>query len=155
MKKFKFSLLPVLKVKRTLKKQKEAEFAAACAALEALLAEERKLETELEARLTDYGKALQMGITAQEIVWHDHYVSYLKTKILELQPRIRAAEEKKEAVREELVLLMRETDTLEKLEREQYQEYLSELQKEDEKVLGDIMSFGSAEKLKESESETA
>lgn len=155
MKKFKFSLLPVLKVKRTLKKQKEAEFAAACAALELLLDEERRMEAELARRLGDYGNALQTGVTAQEIAWHDHYVAYLKGKILALQPRIRAAEEKKEAVREQLVVLMRETDTLEKLEQEQYQEYLSELQKEEEKVLGDMMSFGSAEKLKEVEDETA
>lgn len=151
MKKFKFSLLPVLKVKRTQKKQKETEFAAACAALELLLDEERRLETELERRLGDYGKALQSGVTAQEIVWHDHYVAYLKGKILALQPRIRAAQEKKEAVRAQLVVLMRETDTLEKLEQEQYQEYLSELQKEEEKVLGDMMSFDSAAKRKEDE----
>lgn len=155
MKKFKFSLLPVLKVKRTLKKQKEAEFAAASAALELLLDEERRLETELEHKLREYGTALQTGVTAREIVWHDHYVDYLKGKILALRPQIRAAEEKKEAVRGALVVLMQETDTLEKLEQEQYQEYLSELQKEEEKVLGDMMSFDSAEKLKEAEDETA
>ncbi len=143
MKKFSFTLQSVLKTKKVFEKQKKSEFSEVCAELDALLSQRFLLEGELEESIAAYGKTMRAGITAAQMAWYDQYVDYLNKRIRQLEPVIRTAEGKKEAVREQLVSLVRETDTLEKIEKEQYRVYLGELAKDEEKVLGDIMSYQS------------
>lgn len=144
MKKFKFSLLPLLKTRRVFKKQKEAEFALSCAELERLLSEKKRLEDELEARGAEYALAVARTMTARRLLWYSNYFEYMRQEIAGMAPTVKAAEEKKEALRNELVALVREVETLEKLEREQYRDYLREAAKDEEKVLGDLMNYDSA-----------
>ncbi len=146
MKKFRFALQAVLKVKNVLRKQKQSEFSEACAALERLHAEKRRLEDGLRQCAEEYGRAIEAKMTAPQVSWYDNYSEFLKSSIAQLEPPIKAAQAKADALRTELIALMRETDTLEKLKDEQHREYLRESQKDEEKMLGDIMSYGSAVK---------
>lgn len=49
----------------------------------------------------------------------------------------------KDALREQLITMTREVDALERL-KEQYRRYLCEAAKEEEKMLGDLMSYESS-----------
>ena len=151
MKKFTFSLQTVLKAKQIFKKQKQAEYAQACAELEKLFSIKRSLEEELEKCADEYAAAMESATTGQRIAWYYDYTGFIREKLLRLETLIRDAREKKDALREQLVTMTREADALGKLKEEQYRGYLYETAKEEEKVLGDLMSYERSAKNSESE----
>ena len=94
---------------------------------------------------------MESATTGQRIAWYYDYTGFIREKLLRLETLIRDAREKKDALREQLVTMTREADALGKLKEEQYREYLYETAKEEEKVLGDLMSYERSAKNSESE----
>lgn len=144
MKKFTFSLQTVLRIREIFKKQKQTEYSQTCAELEKLFSIKESLEAELEKCTHEYGTAMQSAMTGLRIAWYYDYTGFLKENILSLEAPIRDVQTKKDALREQLITMTREVDALERLKKEQYRRYLCEAAKEEEKMLGDLMSYESS-----------
>ena len=141
MKKFSFSLQPLLKVKRIQEKQKKAELAEILNRLDELHARERDHVKQLEDSNVRYEKEMRRGMPLPRMAWYTNYADYLGTQLKTLRISIDEAQQKKEAKQAKLVSLMKEIKTIENLREEQYRAHLNEIAKEDEKVLGDLISY--------------
>ena len=142
MKKFIFTLQPLYNYKQTVEKLQKAELKKAQQALRELLDEEQRLlmayaenERSLERALrenTDVGQALTE---------HDAYFRFLRDALTEIRERIVKAEELVRKCQELLIITMKELKTYKKLRDEQYADYLKEVQAEEDKEMGDFVSF--------------
>ena len=142
MKKFKFSLQPLFEYKQTLERIQKADLKRAQQHLKELREEERRI---LQA-IADNEKSLKLALRRGEnvgaaLVEHDAYFRYLRDSLKELRLRIVKAEKVRDECQDKLVLTMREIKTYKKLRDEQYQVYLKEVQSEEDKEIGDLVSF--------------
>jgi len=142
LKKFKFSLQPLFEYKQTLERIQKADLKRAQQHLKELREEERRI---LQA-IADNEKSLKLALRRGEnvgaaLVEHDAYFRYLRDSLKELRLRIVKAEKVRDECQDKLVLTMREIKTYKKLRDEQYQVYLKEVQSEEDKEIGDLVSF--------------
>jgi flagellar FliJ protein len=141
MKKFTFSLQPVLKVKKIQQEQKKGELAKIQNELDELYSEEGSLKQQMELGNSRYGDDLQGGMPASQVLWHCNYAGYIKDELKRVGMQIEEAEARKEAKQAELISVMKEVKTLEKLRQEQLKEYLEQAAKDEEKEIGDLISY--------------
>ena len=142
MKKFKFTLQPVYNYKLTVEKLQKAELKRAQQALQELLDEEQRL---LRA-YADNERSLEMALQSNEDVGtalteHDAYFRFLRDALKEVREKIVRAEEVVRQCQDRLIKTMKELKTYVKLRNEQYQNYLKEVQAEEDKEMGDLVSF--------------
>ena len=142
MKKFVFSLAAVYEYKQTVEKLQKADLSNAQAVLRALQEEEQRLELAYDNNKKTLEEALAAGTgVADALMRHDAYFRYLRDAREMLAAKIIKAEEHKEQCQALLITTMRELKTYENLRAEQYADYLKEVQAEEEKNMGDLVSF--------------
>ena len=142
MKKFVFTLQPVFNYKQTVEKLQKAELKKAQQALQELRDEERRLEQAYADNERSLDKALRENINvAQALSEHDAYFRFLRDALKELRERILKAEEIVYECQQRLIVTMKEIKTYKKLRDEQYYDYLKEVQAEEDKEMGDFVSF--------------
>lgn len=142
MKKFKFTLQALHNYKLTVEKLQKAELRKAQQALRELLDEEQRLLRAYADNERSLAKALRENAdVAAALVEHDAWFRYLRDALIELRERIKQAEEAVRICQDRLIITMKELKTYVKLRNEQYQEYLKEVQIEEDKNMGDLVSF--------------
>ena len=142
MKKFQFSLQPVLNYKLTVEKQQKADLKKAQLALRELQDEERRLLDAYAGNERSLEQALRENINvAVALSEHDAYFRYLRAALKDIRERIIRAEQIVSEHQTRLIRTMREIKTYNKLRAEQYTAYLKEAQSEEEKEIGDLVSF--------------
>lgn len=141
MKKFVFSLQSVLRVKCIQEKQKIAELAEIQNQLNEFFTQQMDLKKQLESSSSQYGDEMRKGMTVPQMAWYTNYAYYIKSLLKKLDVRIRETEQKKKAKRAELISVVKEIKTIEKLREEQYRVYLEAVAKEEEKIMGDMISY--------------
>lgn len=142
MKKFKFTLQALYNYKLTVEKMQKAELRKAQQALRELLDEEQRLLRAYADNERSLARALRENTdVAAALVEHDSFFRYLRDALIELRERIRKAEEIVRQCQDRLIITMKELKTYVKLRNEQYQEYLKEVQIEEDKNMGDLVSF--------------
>ena len=142
MKKFVFSLQPLFNYKQTVEKQQKAELSDAQQKLRDLLDEERRLMDAYAENERSLVEALRDNNNISSALReHDAFFRYLRDALQELRERIAVAERVVRECQTRLIATMREIKTYNKLRAEQYQEYLKEVQSEEEKEIGDLVSF--------------
>ncbi len=144
MKRFVFRLEVLLKVKLTLEKEQKAKLHEIQELLRALTGELRRMQDE-QAKLSDeYREESSSGITGDRLRVFGLYFDHMREAIKEQNKRIEEA--RAERMRRQAVLLrtMKEIKALKKLREAQYTEYLAEVAREEEKAIGDIVSFKAA-----------
>ena len=142
MKKFIFTLQALFNYKQTVEKMQKAELKKAQEALRELQSEEQRLlrayadnELSLERALLsneDVGTALSE---------HDAYFRFLRDALKELREKIVKAEDVVVKCQERLIITMKEIKTYNKLRDEQFRRYQKEVRAEEDKEMGDIVSF--------------
>ena len=142
MKKFVFTLQALFNYKQTVEKQQKAELRNAQLALRELQKEELRL---LEA-YAENERSLEEALRSNENVVaalseHDAYFRFLRDALKEIRERIARAERVVSECQARLITTMREIKTYTKLRAEQYQEYMKEIQTEEEKEMSDLVSF--------------
>jgi len=148
LKRFKFTLQPVYNYKLTVEKLQKTELRKAQQALRELRAEERRLEKAYADNELSLEKALRENIdVATALSEHYAYFRYLRDALKELRERIVKAEEVVTECQNRLIATMKEIKTYKKLRDEQYQSYLKEIRAEEDKEMGDIISFKTVEDL--------
>lgn len=146
MKKFTFTLQALLHLKESLEKQERNGLAAATRRLGALLREKEDMLGRREKAGADYAARLAQGMPAPETQRFTDYFRMMKDLLAEQETKIRAAQEDIEACRRRLVEIMREIHMYENLREKQYQQYLKELQTEEEKAIGDFVTYQTTNK---------
>ena len=142
MKKFKFSLQSLYDYKLTVEKLQKAELRKAQEALRVLLEEEQRLQDAYADTERSLEKALREGINVgAALTEHDAYFGFLRDAIKEVREQIARAAEYKNKCEAQLITTMKEIKTYVKLRAEQYQDYLKEVRTEEEKNIGDLVSF--------------
>ena len=142
MKRFKFTLQPVFNYKQTVEKLQKAELKKAQQALRELLDEEQRLLRAYARNERSLEKALRENTdVATALTEHDAYFRYLRDALKELRERIIQAEEVVVECQNRLIGTMKEIKTYKKLRDEQFQAYLKEMLAEEDKEMGDIVSF--------------
>jgi flagellar export protein FliJ len=144
MKKFTFTLAPLLKVKRIQEKQKKAELAAILSELGELNAKKEDAVRQLEESSQRFGRELRSGMPLPRMAWYSNFAGYVEEQLKTLQSAIDEAEHRMRKKQEELLSLSKEMKTIEELREEQYRAYLEEVSKEEERILGDLISFNKA-----------
>jgi len=142
MKKFVFTLQPLYKYKQTVEKLQQAELKKAQQALRELLDEEQRLLRAYADNERSLEKALRENINvAAALSEHDAYFRFLRESLIALRLRIIEAREEVVRCQQLLIITMKELKTYKKLRDEQYYEYLKETQAEEDKNIGDLVSF--------------
>lgn len=144
MKKFIFSLAPLLKVKRIQEKQKRAELAEILAELRALNAQKEDAVRRLEESSLRFRREMRSGMPPPRMAWYSNFAGYTEEQLKALQAAIDEAEQRKREKQGELLSLTREMRTIEEMRGEQYRAYLEEVSKEEQGILGDLISFNKA-----------
>ena len=149
MKKFKFTLHALLHLKESLEKQERNNLGAATRRLNELMGERDDMLARRESAQQEYGEKLVSGMRALETQQFTAYFRMMKDMLEEQERRIAEAQAEVEACRKRLVEVLREIRMLENLKDKQYQEYLQEAQVEQDKLIGDFVSFQSKTKTGE------
>lgn len=142
MKKFVFTLQSVLDYSVALEKIQKTELSRAQETLNRLLVMLEELEEAYRRNCTSLEAAIERGINLpDEMSKHDNFFKYLRVAKAELLIKIEAAEKERDKCMEKLVSTMKRIKVYTKLRQEQYQSYLHEVKLEEEKEIGDIISF--------------
>ena len=142
MKKFVFTLQALYNYKLTVEKTQKAELKIAQNALVELQKEEQRLLDAYAENERSLNRALRENKNiATALAEHDSYFRYLRDALIELREKIIQAQAYVAECQGRLIITMREIKTYEKLRAEQYYEYLKEVQLEEEKEMGDLVSY--------------
>jgi len=142
MKKFKFTLQALFNYKQTVEKMQKAELRRAQQALQELVDEEHRLLRAYSENERSLERALKRNKdVATALSEHDAYFRFLRDALREIRERIVKAEEVVLKCQERLIVTMKELKTYSKLRDEQYQRYMKEVQAEEDKEIGDLISF--------------
>jgi len=142
MKKFKFTLQALFNYKLTVEKMQKADLRKAQNALRELLDEEQRLLHQYADNERSLERALRRnkGIV-KALSEHDAFFRFLRDALKVIRERIEVAEEAVRKCQERLIVTMKELKTYKKLREEQYQRYRKEMQIEEDKEIGDLVSF--------------
>ncbi|MDR2357757.1 MAG: flagellar export protein FliJ [Oscillospiraceae bacterium] len=142
MKKFKFTLESVERYKKTVEKLQRAELKEAQNALRDAYRRDGELAESFESGRQQRAAELRGGATsAERLVAYDRFFTRVRDARAKVASEIeRAALEvgKREAA---LLATMRELKVYKKLRGRQYAEYMTQMRAEDEKNVGDLVSF--------------
>lgn len=152
MKRFRFSLQTLLNVKESLKKQRQAELAAAKTYAEQCRSALEQSKRHLRERMREMAEKTA-GMDVEEMkVYAKHFV-FVRDRIEQQKEVLSEAMEEVRRRQQAVIEMMQEVKILEKLREKQYLAYLEEVKVEQEKEIGDFVSFmvGSAETASEGE----
>ncbi len=141
MKKFKFTLATLLKIKEAQEKQKKLELAEAERLLRAAIDELEALYAAFETKRAEYSEKLKTGADVNDLQSFSRYFTYLRERTELQKVKVKQAEAERLKRQEALIEAMTEVKALNKLKEAQYEAYLQELKVEQEKEIGDFVSF--------------
>lgn len=142
MKKFQFTLQSVYEYKQTVEKNQKADLNRAETLLRELREKERVLDETFERSCVERDAVLEKRVDiVSNLEKYDAFFRRLREEKESLAVKIINAEEVKARCQAALVATMKELKTYKKLRDEQYERYLKEVESEEEKAIGDIVSF--------------
>ncbi|NLT17645.1 MAG: flagellar export protein FliJ [Clostridiales bacterium] len=141
MRKFQFTLETLERAKEAEREQQEAELAKMQKALDTLLDQMARLKAGLTDHQRELGRQMDRGLSGMKACVYDNYATYLRETMEQLNKRIAQATAERDAKRAALLQTMRELQALNKLRARQYGKYLEELRREEEKSIGDFVSY--------------
>ncbi|MDP4179484.1 MAG: flagellar export protein FliJ [Bacillota bacterium] len=146
MAKFFFKLQPLLNIKTQLENNAKNELGKAVQKLEEEKDRKKQLENYRQKYIDDFGEKSGKGMRVEKLKEYTAYISHLAHKIEAQNKNIKEASENVDKHREELVAIVKEIKILEKLKEKKYKEYLNELQKDEQKVIDELVSYKYTEK---------
>ena len=141
MARFKFRLQSVLTVKEKIEDLKKNEFGKAMMAL----AEAQRIKAEMEAArdkaIDDFRREIHEGIDPIAFGRYNQFIDNVKLAIIRQEFVVEQCEAFVEQKRQELVEAMRDRKTLETLKDNDFEEFLIEEKKQEQKVVDEIVSY--------------
>lgn len=141
MARFRFRLQSVLNIKEKVEDLKKNEFGKAMAAL----AEAQRVKAEMEAArdscINDFRRGINEGIDPVAFTRYNLFIENVKTAIKRQEFVVEQCEAFVEQKRQELVEAMRDRKTLETLRENDFEEFLIEEKKQEQKDVDEIVSY--------------
>lgn len=138
---YKFRLQKLLDYKKNLEEEKKNELGKAFKRLE----EEKNRLFALKQSLNEMNGTFQektsQGLAVNKLKILANYIDYYKRGIKEQRTKIKMAEEYLSICREELIKATQEKKMIEKLKETDYNKYLYNEQKKEEKLVDELVSF--------------
>ena len=141
MKKFTFTLQPLQKVKKNQEKLGKQKLADAEGMVLAAFTRLNSLKKSFKEQSEIYQERLLLGADALSMKQFSEYFVSLQKETEIAQLELDEAKAFRKKCQEELVEIMKELKMLDNLYQAQYGEYLAEVKKEEEKNIGDLVSF--------------
>ena len=141
MAKFVFRLQSYLGVKEQVEELKKNEYGQAIRRLEEEKQKKRLLELELSEMVAIFKESLEKAIKPVDIRRYNNRIELLKVLIVEQEKRIEAAEIYVEEKRLELVEAMKERKALETVKDRNFEEYLKDEQREEQRIVDGLVSY--------------
>lgn len=141
MKKFAFTLQAVYDIALDMERQRKLEMQRIEIRLQAVVRELIETKAALTNTKRECQQKLSHGIDAPNLIQYDQYCDSLRATISVLQQNKVNIEREKEKCLQAQIENRREIKTLEKLKDKQYEEYLLELRREEEKEIGDLVAY--------------
>lgn len=141
MPKFNFRLQPVLNLKIQIEESLKNELGKATRKLEDEKEVLRRIQEEQEECMKQMNSDSSMGVRIEKLREYSAYLSFLKEKIMLQKENINIAQKNVDKYKEQLVKAMQEREILEKLKEKKYQEFLAELNKSEQRLIDEVISF--------------
>lgn len=141
MAKFKFRLQPLLNIKTQLEDSAKNELGKAVQRLEEEKEKARSLVENREKYISEFQEKTSSYIRIDELKGYTLYISKLAQNIEMQNKNIKEASDNVDKYREDLIKIVKERKILEKLKEKKYKEYLSELGKDEQKRMDEIVSY--------------
>lgn len=141
MKRFRFTLEALERVKNSEKTQQETLLVNTQRRLDALCDRMEELREAFRTHSLRFARRLDRGVSGEEIREYNNYSTYLRESMEQLGQKIRETTKERDACRDALVRIMQELRTLDKLRNQQFKKYLEEVRREEEKSIGDFVAY--------------
>lgn len=148
MKKFAFRLENVLTFKQSLEQQALNKLAQIEAKIFTIRTDIDKVSAQFRDKKDELLDRLKSGENGAIVSQFTAFFNSLKDQKKSLEISLIAAERTRAEIREEIIAIMRERKSLERLKEKQYQAYLQEVKMEQEKDAAEILAYQEYEKLK-------
>ncbi len=141
MKKFTFSLQPLYDVKKTLEFHQKVLMKTIEGRLAVLNREMEETKNTMDKTNRMYSMDMRRGVQASKLTQYSQYLKALSGTLSVQKERIAVAEEEKQKCIEVQVETRKEIKALDKLRDIEFQEYLAKQKIEEDKAMGDILSY--------------
>lgn len=141
MKKFKFSLEPLLNVKKGLEKTQKAQIQKIQQEIDIKENEAEVISSEISALQQSLESELKGKVSVEDLIQYDRYMQKLTDNLEIKREEISKLTQEKEECQKALIETTKEIKMLEKLREKQYSQYIYELEREQEKEISDFVSF--------------
>lgn len=138
---YKFKLQNILKLKESLETEKKNEFGAATQRFESEKLKLEQLNAEMYNMCGEIEKSVLMGTSIKELILQQQFKEYYKHSISNQIVNTKMAEEHLDNCRENLIKAVQDRKIMEKLKEIDYNKYLYTEQKNEEKLVDDLVSF--------------
>lgn len=138
---FIFSLRTLLKIKEDVEKEKKTIYARSLSKLDGLKAELNNLEDSLLLIYKDNKQGLKKTIQPATLRMYNNYIALLKRNIQQKIHDIGEQEKVTEKHRQEMIKANIERKTIDKLKEKEYEQYLIEENKKDQKMIDQLVSY--------------
>lgn len=143
---YKFKLNNILKLRENVEKDKKNEFGAAIQRFDKETLKLEQLNAEMYNMCEVVEKAVSEGMPVKELLLQQRFKDYYKHSISNQKVRKKMAEEHLENCRQNLVEAVQQRKIMEKLREIDYGKYLYTEQKNEEKLVDDLVSFKQSNK---------
>jgi flagellar protein FliJ len=143
---YKFKLQNILKLRENVEKDKVIAFGVATQRFDNEKLKLEQLNAEMYNKCEDIEKAVLYGISVQELRLQQQFKDYYKFSISKQVVKSKMAEEHLFNCRHKLVEAVQERKIMEKLREIDYGKYLYTEQKNEEKLVDDLVSFKQSNK---------
>jgi flagellar FliJ protein len=147
MNKFKFKLQSLLNIKSQLEDSKKNDLGNATRELEIQKTALRCLHEDKERHIAEMREKTSRRVTVKKLVEYNAYIAFLNKKIFLQKENVNDAQYNVDKIREELIVIARERQMLEKLRDDKYKLFLQEHLKEEQKLNDEIISYKRESKL--------
>lgn len=141
MKKFVFTLRALLHVRQLVEKQERHHMLQLTREIHELEDERTRMSDSRDGAARALSGRMGRGVAVTEAQQVAGYLVRMTQEIKAQEERIRCANVELEQCRARLVEVLKDINMLEKVREKQYQLYLADVQKEEDKLIGDFVSF--------------
>lgn len=138
---YKFRLQKLLDYKESLEQEKKNQLSIAVKRLEEEKNKILELKSMLKSMDSKFHQKTSEGLSVNKLKILANYIDYYKRRIKEQKIKIKMAEDYVSICREELIKASREKKMIEKLKDKNYNKFLYNEQKNEEKLVDDLVSY--------------
>ncbi|NLK20759.1 MAG: flagellar export protein FliJ [Epulopiscium sp.] len=146
---FQFRLDNILNIREKLEDKKKQEYGEASTSFQNEKEIKHQLINKTDNIFCGMRDMLENKITPREVLYYNQYIGFLKERIIEQNKKVEDAARHMENKRCELLEVVKQRKMLESLKEKQKAAFLEEVNKSEQKIIDEIISFKSQNRLRD------